>query len=180
MKLVVYAIAFVFSLFAVYSHFIMDNWHLPFIFLVVSFMAFINFRLSTLTYVIKNRVFVCLIGFYDFYVFNLTFSFEDLDMDSWSLKNMRIEFISIFLLITAISNISIHKYLGKLHYTITVIFGLIHGFGFSGYLKMLLGNEENIFTPLLSFNLGLEFGQIIFSSIIVKPGGFVMISLAGK
>ena len=39
--------------------------------------------------------------------------------------------------------------------------------GFSGYLKSLLGLEENVLMPLLSFNLGLEFGQILFSFLIV-------------
>lgn len=75
--------------------------------------------------------------------------------------------IPITILITAILNIYAHHYLGKIHYLITVMFGLIHGLGFSGYLKMLLGKEENLFTPLLSFNLGLEFGQLLFTSLII-------------
>ena len=75
--------------------------------------------------------------------------------------------IPITILLTAISNITINKYLGNLHYGITIFFGLIHGMGFSGYLKMLLGKEENLFAPLFSFNLGLEAGQILFTSIIV-------------
>ncbi|WP_460542927.1 HupE/UreJ family protein [Echinicola sediminis] len=40
-------------------------------------------------------------------------------------------------------------------------FGLIHGLGFSNYLRSLLGSEESILVPLFSFNLGLEVGQII-------------------
>lgn len=83
--------------------------------------------------------------------------------------------IPISILLTAISNISINKYLGKLHYGIAVLFGLIHGMGFSGYLKMLLGSEENIFTPLLSFNIGLEAGQILFTTIIV-----LVVSISNK
>jgi len=52
----------------------------------------------------------------------------------------------------------------KLHhlkYALAMFFGLIHGLGFSNYLRELLGNEENIVKPLFAFNLGLEIGQII-------------------
>jgi hypothetical protein len=40
-------------------------------------------------------------------------------------------------------------------------FGLIHGMGFSNYLKSLLGTDTSIITQLLAFNLGLECGQLI-------------------
>jgi Na+-transporting NADH:ubiquinone oxidoreductase subunit NqrB len=33
--------------------------------------------------------------------------------------------------------------------------------GFSNYLKALLGNETSIWQPLISFNIGLEVGQIV-------------------
>ena len=46
-------------------------------------------------------------------------------------------------------------------YLLTGFFGLIHGLGFSNYLKSLLGAESDIIVPLLSFNIGLEVGQII-------------------
>jgi hypothetical protein len=52
-------------------------------------------------------------------------------------------------------------------YTTSIIFGLIHGMGFSNYLQTLLGNEKSIFMPLLSFNLGIEIGQIFIVSIIL-------------
>jgi len=44
--------------------------------------------------------------------------------------------------------------------SMTIIFGFIHGLGFAGFLRDsgVVGN--NIIAPLLSFNLGLEFGQI--------------------
>ncbi len=50
-------------------------------------------------------------------------------------------------------------------YGLTLFFGLIHGMGFSNYLKELLGRESNILTPLLAFNLGLELGQIVVLGI---------------
>ena len=40
-------------------------------------------------------------------------------------------------------------------YAIAASFGLIHGLGFSGYLRALLGGEESIVGPLLAFNVGL-------------------------
>lgn len=49
----------------------------------------------------------------------------------------------------------------QLNYIFAVFFGLIHGLGFSNYLKDLLGKEASIWQPLLAFNLGLEAGQIV-------------------
>jgi len=49
----------------------------------------------------------------------------------------------------------------NLNFVLALIFGFIHGMGFSYLLKSMLGREENALFPLLSFNLGLELGQII-------------------
>ena len=46
-----------------------------------------------------------------------------------------------------------------------MFFGLIHGLGFSNYLRYLLGQETSIWKPLLAFNLGLETGQIVIITI---------------
>ena len=50
---------------------------------------------------------------------------------------------------------------------ITIIFGLIHGFGFGGFLLGSKISSENIFSGLLGFNLGVEAGQIIFVLLIL-------------
>ena len=50
---------------------------------------------------------------------------------------------------------------------ITIIFGLIHGFGFGGFLLGSKISSENIFSGLLGFNLGVEVGQIIFVLFIL-------------
>ena len=76
-------------------------------------------------------------------------------------------FIPITILITAIVNVTIHQQLKNINYVIVVMFGLVHGTGFSGYLKSLLGLEQSLFVPLLSFNLGLEFGQILFTLFLM-------------
>ena len=46
-------------------------------------------------------------------------------------------------------------------YLMALFFGLIHGLGFSNYLKSLLGTSNNVVAELFAFNIGLEFGQII-------------------
>ncbi len=72
--------------------------------------------------------------------------------------------IPLSIAFTALSNLidrSTQKWHGLSSYLITLLFGLIHGLGFSNYLKSLLGTETSILQPLLAFNLGLEFGQII-------------------
>lgn len=61
-------------------------------------------------------------------------------------------------------------------YPLALGFGLIHGLGFSNYLRALLGNEADIFNPLLGFNVGLELGQLIIVFIILVIA-FAMIEL---
>jgi H+/gluconate symporter-like permease len=48
-----------------------------------------------------------------------------------------------------------------------LFFGLIHGMGFSNYLKALLGKDQSILSQLLAFNLGLEFGQIVIVGVFM-------------
>ncbi|TKC03640.1 HupE/UreJ family protein [Pedobacter frigoris] len=82
-----------------------------------------------------------------------------------SINTALIEFlIPVTILITASANILSKKQKPKnirLKYTFALCFGLIHGMGFSNYLKSLLGKSTSIITELLAFNLGLEFGQVI-------------------
>lgn len=58
-------------------------------------------------------------------------------------------------------NISRRNQNQYLRYFFTVFFGLIHGLGFSNYLKSLLGQSSNIVNELFAFNIGLEIGQLI-------------------
>lgn len=62
------------------------------------------------------------------------------------------------------------------NYFFALFFGLIHGLGFSNYLKSLLGKEDSIVTPLLAFNVGLELGQIIIVLFFMVIA-FVFVSL---
>ena len=52
-------------------------------------------------------------------------------------------------------------------YPVAMTFGLIHGMGFSNYLRSLLGKEQSIWQPLLSFNIGLELGQLVIVVIVL-------------
>jgi len=54
-----------------------------------------------------------------------------------------------------------------LNYSLALLFGFIHGMGFSYLLKSMLGKEESIIFPLLSFNLGLEAGQLIIVTAVL-------------
>jgi ABC-type antimicrobial peptide transport system permease subunit len=54
-----------------------------------------------------------------------------------------------------------------------MLFGCIHGMGFSNMLKSMLGKEMNILNSLLAFNIGLEFGQILILSFVIILGHLV-------
>jgi hypothetical protein len=77
-----------------------------------------------------------------------------------------IEFlIPLTILITALVNIFTAKdSFTENHNTnlfFALVFGLIHGLGFSNYFKMMIGKEENKLMPLLEFAMGIEAAQII-------------------
>ncbi|AMR29084.1 HupE / UreJ protein [Hymenobacter psoromatis] len=57
-------------------------------------------------------------------------------------------------------------------------FGLIHGLGFSSYLRALLGQQSRPVAELLSFNLGVELGQLLVVSVILLVG-FVLLRMMG-
>lgn len=52
----------------------------------------------------------------------------------------------------------------ELNYLMALAFGLIHGMGFSNYLRSLLGDD--LLLPLFSFNIGLELGQLLVVAVI--------------
>ncbi|MCI0661415.1 MAG: HupE/UreJ family protein, partial [Acidobacteria bacterium] len=56
----------------------------------------------------------------------------------------------------------------KKRWLLTFAFGLVHGFGFASVLReMGIGSYGNATTPLLSFNLGVEIGQIAIAALIL-------------
>ena len=48
----------------------------------------------------------------------------------------------------------------RARYPAALTFGVIHGLGFSAFLRLALGSERSLFVPLLSFNVGLELAQV--------------------
>ncbi|MBV9988162.1 MAG: HupE/UreJ family protein [Chitinophagaceae bacterium] len=83
-----------------------------------------------------------------------------------------IEFlIPVTIVITAISNVFVKKFAFKTRFPViyffALFFGLIHGLGFSSYLKSLLGTDRGIVTQLLAFNLGLEVGQLLIVTAVL-------------
>ncbi len=92
-----------------------------------------------------------------------------------------IEFlIPVTILITALYNVinppvntaSGNKF--RLNYFFALFFGLIHGMGFSNFLRSVLmpGEESKLIIQLLAFNIGIEIGQLIIVAV------FLLISAA--
>jgi hypothetical protein len=101
-----------------------------------------------------------------------------------SVKTELVEFlIPVTIFITAASNIfkkedSFSGRAIQINYGYAIFFGLIHGLGFSNYLKSILGRGKSIVSQLLAFNLGLEFGQIIIVGIFLVTS-FILVDLFG-
>lgn len=91
--------------------------------------------------------------------------------------------IPVTILITAVSNIIRSKstrgasYINN-NYILALFFGLIHGMGFSNYLRALLGRDSSILKQLFAFNVGLEVGQIIVVGIFMLTS-FILITVLG-
>lgn len=64
----------------------------------------------------------------------------------------------------------------KMKYGLALFFGLIHGMGFSYYLRAILGGESSIVLPLFSFNVGLEIGQLVILVITLSIGSLLILA----
>lgn len=89
-----------------------------------------------------------------------------------SISSKWIEFlIPVTIVITALTNVFQKKTIIQskfpVIYFLALFFGLIHGLGFSNYLKALLGKNENVILQLLGFNIGLEAGQLLIVAAIL-------------
>ncbi len=102
-------------------------------------------------------------------VFTIAHCFS-LGLSSYQIVTINVELIEflipVTILITALFNLFIVKnkkeiQSTKLHMVATTFFGLIHGFGFSNYFKMLMAEEEDKLTPLLGFATGIEMSQLL-------------------
>ena len=99
-----------------------------------------------------------------------------------SVKVELIEFlIPLTIFITSFANLfrgetTIDKSKVQINYVFALFFGLIHGLGFSNFLRSLLGKDQRIISQLLAFNLGLELGQIIVV-ILFLALSFILVDL---
>lgn len=110
---------------------------------------------------------------------SITLALSVFGLVSYSMKWIEF-FIPVTILITAISNVFVKKFTFKtrlpLIYFLAMFFGLIHGLGFSSYLKSLLGRDENVVPQLLAFNIGLEAGQLLIVAVILLIS-FIFVSI---
>lgn len=102
-----------------------------------------------------------------------------------SIDSALIEFlIPVTIAITSVSNLFNNPEQKtknvQLNYFFALFFGLIHGLGFSNFLKSLLGKESSILQPLLAFNIGLEVGQIVIVALYLVLAFLVLYLLKIK
>ena len=95
---------------------------------------------------------------------SITLALSVFNLVSYSVK--WIEFlIPVTIVLTTISNVFVKKFVFKSNfpiiYFLALFFGLVHGLGFSNYLKSLLGTDHSVVWQLLAFNIGLEAGQLL-------------------
>lgn len=57
----------------------------------------------------------------------------------------------------------------RINYLLALAFGLIHGLGFSNFLRSMLmpGEESNLVSQLFAFNIGVELGQLGIVAVIL-------------
>lgn len=78
-----------------------------------------------------------------------------------------IEFlIPVTIFLTAIYNVTrfaanFDKKSLYVKYFFAIVFGLIHGMGFSNYFSMLISKRQSIIELLFPFNVGIELGQLL-------------------
>jgi hydrogenase/urease accessory protein HupE len=72
--------------------------------------------------------------------------------------------IALSIVFVAIENMT--KWKLKKRWIITLLFGLIHGFGFAGILQEMQLSSSTVASSLLFFNLGVEIGQIAIIALV--------------
>lgn len=100
---------------------------------------------------------------------SLTLALSAYDIIRFS--NKWVEFlIPCTIITTALFNFFIKDFTNKslrLNYVFALFFGLIHGMGFANSIRFILADNQKITMPLLSFNIGLEAGQMVIVTTIL-------------
>jgi len=77
-------------------------------------------------------------------------------------------FITAFINLITVKKKNFHQ--STINLFFAFFFGLIHGLGLSGFLKMVLIDSENKLLPILEFALGVELAQIGVVLLILVTG----------
>lgn len=106
-------------------------------------------------------------------------------LDVIQVNSKLIEFlIPTTIFITAMSNVfrkkdNFHIYKNiQRNYFFALFFGLVHGMGFANYLGALLPKKDQLVGALLSFNLGIEAGQVIIVTLFLILS-YLVVGLVG-
>lgn len=108
---------------------------------------------------------------------SITLALAALDVISFSKKVIEL-LIPVTIILTCLYNIFMTKsdesdtVFNKkisINYGFAMFFGLIHGMGFSNFLKATLmpGEESQLVKQLFAFNIGIELGQLMIVAIIL-------------
>jgi len=60
---------------------------------------------------------------------------------------------------------------------LALVFGLVHGLGFSNYLRALLGANSRPVQELFAFNVGVELGQVLVVTALLLVGAVLLRAL---
>lgn len=85
--------------------------------------------------------------------------------------------IPLTIVITALFNLfkpNLQSATNAFLYTLTLVFGLVHGLGYANAIRFLLVEEQSLGWSLFAFNLGLEIGQIVVVLTALILGELVM------
>ena len=104
-----------------------------------------------------------------------------LGLAAYKIINVRVDIVEflipVTIFITGVANVArVGKASSgkeKLNLFFALFFGLIHGLGFSNYFRIMIGQEEDKFLPLLEFALGIELSQVIIVFGILILGAFL-------
>ncbi len=108
---------------------------------------------------------------------SITLGLAAIDIISFPKKTIEL-LIPVTIFVTCLYNILVTNnykwesiFNKKIHinYIFAMFFGLIHGMGFSSYLKATLmpGEEGQLVKQLFAFNIGIELGQLLIVTIIL-------------
>ncbi len=94
-----------------------------------------------------------------------------------SVSSRWVEFlIPLTIMIAALSNIISGGHHQNRNYGLVwaLLFGLIHGFGFASYFKLIAASHHNKLLSLLEFAVGVELAQLIIVTLVLLLGAIVI------